>query len=275
MAEPGPARRPLRALLDALDPRRRRQLKWLTVLTLANAAADLLFVASAMLFLAALSSGSGPALSPPLRAWLGPAAQDVAFAAIAFGAGAVAANCVRLLYLWLSERYIAGVTHELQASSRRNVADYGTPEFVVVYFNRWSNDPLAGLTRGIHESAMTFLGGQTAPHQIGSAGLAETLDEWTTNLEASASRPYDAAAHALAGTGPVVDAADAELAPLVGTDLVEAAVADVPDVWLADEPGFASTEAVRAAYVGQLTARAAARASWLPSLRALRREAAS
>jgi len=72
-----------------------------------------------------------------------------------------------------------------------------------------------------------------------------------------------------------VDVADDELAPLVGTDLVEAAVADVPDVWLADEPGFASTEAVRAAYVGQLTARVAARESWLPSLRALRREAAS
>ena len=45
-------------------------------------------------------------------------------------------------------------------------------------------------------------------------------------------------------------------------------MADVPDVWLADEPGFASTDAVRAAYVGQLTARVAARESWLPSLRA-------
>jgi WD40 repeat protein len=78
----------------------------------------------------------------------------------------------------------AGVTHELQASSRRNVADYGTPEFVVVYFNRWSDDPLAGLTHRIHESARTFLGEQTAPPQIGSAGLAETLDGWTTNLEA-------------------------------------------------------------------------------------------
>jgi hypothetical protein len=78
----------------------------------------------------------------------------------------------------------AGVTHELQASSRRNVADYGAPEFVVVYFNRWSDDPVAGLTRRIDESAMTFLGGQTTPPQIGSAGLAETLDGWTTNLEA-------------------------------------------------------------------------------------------
>ena len=121
MAEPAPGRRPLRALLGALGPRRRRQLKWLTVLALANAAADLLFVASAMLFLAALASGGGPALPATLRDWLGPAAQDIAFAAFAFGAGAVAANCVRLLYLWLSERTIAAVTHELTVEVQRRV----------------------------------------------------------------------------------------------------------------------------------------------------------
>ena len=106
-------------------------------------------------------------------------------------------------------------------------------------------------------------------------GAALIFHHSWTNVAASASRPYDAAAHALAGTGPDVDVADAELAPLVGTDLVEAAVADVPDAWLADEPGFASTDAVRAAYVGQLTARVAARESWLPGLRSLRHEAAS
>jgi hypothetical protein len=106
-------------------------------------------------------------------------------------------------------------------------------------------------------------------------GAALIFHHSWANLEASASRLYDAATHALAGTGPDVDVADAELAPLVGTDLVEAAVADVPEGWLADEPGFASTDAVRAAYVGQLTARVAARESWLPSLRSLRHEAAS
>ena len=88
-------------------------------------------------------------------------------------------------------------------------------------------------------------------------GAALIFHHSWTNVAASASRPYDAVAHALAGTGPDVD------------------VADVPDVWLADEPGFASTDAVRAAYVGQLTARVAARESWLPSLRSLRHEAAS
>jgi hypothetical protein len=106
-------------------------------------------------------------------------------------------------------------------------------------------------------------------------GAALIFHHAWTNLEASASRPYEAATHALAGSDPDIDAADADLAPLVGTDLLEAVVADVPDIWLADEPGFASTAAVREAYVGQLTARVAARDSWLPSLRTLRREAAS
>jgi len=47
-------------------------------------------------------------------------------------------------------------------------------------------------------------------------------------------------------------------------------VDDVPDVWLEGEPGFPSPDAVRAAYVGQLAARLAARDAWLPGLRALR-----
>jgi WD40 repeat protein len=76
----------------------------------------------------------------------------------------------------------AGVTHELLASSRRNIADYGSPEFVVVYFNRWSGDPVAALTRCIHESVVTVTGEQAGEPDITAAGLAETLQGWTTRL---------------------------------------------------------------------------------------------
>jgi hypothetical protein len=106
-------------------------------------------------------------------------------------------------------------------------------------------------------------------------GAALIFHHAWTNLEASATRPYEAAAHALAGTGPDVDAADAALAPLVSAELLDAAVDDVPDEWLVGEPGFPSPDAVRDAYVGQLTARMSARDAWLPGLRALRRQAAS
>ncbi len=59
-------------------------------------------------------------------------------------------------------------------------------------------------------------------------------------------------------------AADAELAPRVTEDLLRSVVAQVPDAWLAGEPGFGSPEAVRAAYVSHLLARARASAAWLP-----------
>jgi hypothetical protein len=76
----------------------------------------------------------------------------------------------------------AGVTHELLASSRRNIANYGSPEFVVVYFNRWSDDPVTALTRCIHESVATTMGGQAEKQEITSAGLAEALHGLTTSL---------------------------------------------------------------------------------------------
>ncbi|WP_255953901.1 HipA family kinase [Streptomyces odontomachi] len=74
---------------------------------------------------------------------------------------------------------------------------------------------------------------------------------------AAVRRPYDASEHALAPFGPDVAAAAAELAPRVTHDLLAAAAADVPDVWLADEPGFATPDEVREAYVATLSARAA------------------
>ena len=58
--------------------------------------------------------------------------------------------------------------------------------------------------------------------------------------QAAAAKPYDASDHALAPFGPDVAAAAAELAPLVTEELLAEVAADVPDEWLADEPGFDS-----------------------------------
>ncbi|MDT0343857.1 HipA family kinase [Streptomyces litchfieldiae] len=73
---------------------------------------------------------------------------------------------------------------------------------------------------------------------------------------ASAARPYDASDHALAPFGPDLAAAAADLGPLVTDDLLAETLADVPDEWLVDEPGFAGPDAVRAAYAEALAARA-------------------
>jgi hypothetical protein len=104
--------------------------------------------------------------------------------------------------------------------------------------------------------------------QIIDHGAALTFHHAWSGVAASVARPYDAREHALIGSTPDMDAADADLAALVTGDLLRDAVGDVPEEWLADEPGFAGIGAVRDAYVEQLTARLSARGAWLPGLRA-------
>jgi len=88
---------------------------------------------------------------------------------------------------------------------------------------------------------------------------------WATAQEFD-SRPYDYSDHVLIGSHPDVASADAELAALVTADLIARSIEDVPGEWLADEPGFAGPEEVRAAYIERITGRLAARDSWVPRL---------
>ena len=81
---------------------------------------------------------------------------------------------------------------------------------------------------------------------------------------ASATRPYDTADHVLSAQATRRAEADAALAPQVTAALLEEVVGLVPAVWLADEPGFATADDVRRAYVEQLLRRLAARAEWAP-----------
>ncbi|MFJ3135188.1 HipA family kinase [Streptomyces sp. NPDC086843] len=76
--------------------------------------------------------------------------------------------------------------------------------------------------------------------------------------EASAARPYDASDHALRRAAPDVASAAAALAPQVTEDLLAEVTAQIPDVWLAGEPGFDSPDDLRRAYARPLLARAAA-----------------
>lgn len=78
-------------------------------------------------------------------------------------------------------------------------------------------------------------------------------------------KSYDFRHHALGHYAPDVRAADAELAPRVSEELLRAIVAEVPDAWLAGEPGFDTPDALRDAYVGHLHARVRASSAWLPT----------
>ncbi|MEU6251985.1 HipA family kinase [Streptomyces sp. NPDC047043] len=75
--------------------------------------------------------------------------------------------------------------------------------------------------------------------------------------EASAARPYDASDHALARFAPDLAGAAAELAPRVTEDLLAEVTAEIPDSWLADEPGFDTPDDLRRAYARPLLARGA------------------
>ncbi|GAA3725782.1 HipA family kinase [Streptomyces tremellae] len=79
---------------------------------------------------------------------------------------------------------------------------------------------------------------------------------WPT-AQASAAKPYNASDHALAPFSPDVRAAAEALAPLVTEELLAEVTAAVPDEWLVDEPGFATTDELRRAYAEPLLARAA------------------
>jgi hypothetical protein len=98
--------------------------------------------------------------------------------------------------------------------------------------------------------------------QLIDHGAALTFHHHWPGAAAAATRPYDAAQHALIECAPDVPAADTVLAPLVTADLLAEVLEQVPGDWLdADDPA-----AVRARYVEQLLARLAARQAWLPGL---------
>ncbi|MFE2968318.1 HipA family kinase [Streptomyces sp. NPDC059340] len=78
-------------------------------------------------------------------------------------------------------------------------------------------------------------------------------------------KAYDFRSHALGGYAPDTRAADAELAPKVTEELLREVTAEVPDAWLAEEPGFATPDEAREAYVRYLLARVKASTDWLPT----------
>jgi hypothetical protein len=77
-------------------------------------------------------------------------------------------------------------------------------------------------------------------------------------------RAYDVADHVLSSQATERPTADADLAPRVTRVLLQSVVALVPDIWLADEPGFDKPEDLRAAYVEHLHRRVLAHEGWRP-----------
>ncbi len=77
----------------------------------------------------------------------------------------------------------AGVVHFLRERAKQNLAKRGTPEFAVVYFNQWRDDPVAGLLRAVREQVETLLG-QTFedPQTTRFKTLDEQLKMWVERV---------------------------------------------------------------------------------------------
>ena len=87
--------------------------------------------------------------------------------------------------------------------------------------------------------------------------------DWS-RAERLVARPYDVDDHVLSAAATARAQAAAELAPQVTGALLDDVLAQVPDGWLDDEPGFASADDVRAAYREHLLARVAVADRWQP-----------
>jgi hypothetical protein len=95
-------------------------------------------------------------------------------------------------------------------------------------------------------------------------GAALIFHHGWSRAEGAIERPYDVGDHVLGEAATARADADATMAAAVTEDLLREVVALVPSTWLADEPGFATADEVRRAYVDHLARRVAARDRWRP-----------
>ncbi len=130
----------------------------------------------------------------------------------------------------------------------------------------WFDALIGNVDRSWRNPNMLFWHGR--PYLIDHGAALTFHHNWTGfDPRRFAERPYDAGEHALLGARPDLDAADAELAQRITTDLLDHVLAGVPDEWLDGTPRFTAPDEVRAAYREALLARVAAREAWLPALR--------
>lgn len=130
----------------------------------------------------------------------------------------------------------------------------------------WLDALTVNVDRTVHSSnLMIWPTSGTAPAHLWLIDHGAALvfhHRWDTSAPAKA---YDFRHHALGHYAPDVRAADAELAPRVTRELLRDVLAEVPDAWLTEEPGFATPDEARGAYVDYLAARVAASREWLPT----------
>jgi WD40 repeat protein len=75
----------------------------------------------------------------------------------------------------------AGVAHGLRRQARQNVEERGHPEFTVVVFDAWSEDPVSSLRAAVREELAAQFGSALLDEPEGES-LADTFGRWTEGL---------------------------------------------------------------------------------------------
>jgi tetratricopeptide (TPR) repeat protein len=73
----------------------------------------------------------------------------------------------------------AGVAYHLQQLAKQCQNENGNPEFAVIVFSSWRDDPVVGLATRIRDSIAHLRNGESLPSLSPSGGLAESLKTWT------------------------------------------------------------------------------------------------
>jgi WD40 repeat protein len=75
----------------------------------------------------------------------------------------------------------AGVAHRLRELARTNLEERGHPEFAVVLFDAWSDEPVAALLAAVRDELASLFGSALLDEAEGES-LADTLARWTEAL---------------------------------------------------------------------------------------------
>jgi hypothetical protein len=77
----------------------------------------------------------------------------------------------------------AGAVNQLRRQTRESVDEVGTPEFVVVEFASWQDDPVTALTDAVDRTVRAVLGDQTPLLDPSPRRLDESLHAWAERLD--------------------------------------------------------------------------------------------
>jgi hypothetical protein len=77
----------------------------------------------------------------------------------------------------------AGVAYHLRQLAQQHLAEHGTPEFVVVVFSAWRDDPLVGLADGIRDAVANALNVHTLESVPPSRSFTQTLQAWLERVD--------------------------------------------------------------------------------------------